>query len=218
MEHLTKCSFGAVAGLLITMLTSAAGHCCYSGLLVIPTASTVGAGQYSCEYQTDGIVKGIVADTHFFNNQFGIGDRLELGVDVDLDSQCSRRVLGNGKYVLCSKPGAFAAAVGVANLAHRWRAAPYLVADAGTRFAHLHFGVMSIDGNPCCILGMDRQFGKLTLMCDYTSGSEGVSSVGFDYQIKDNFGVMAGALFPNDSSDTGFTLHLVWSKSLNAKS
>lgn len=219
MKTTTRYGLGAVATGPITLLASAAGLCCYSGLLVIPTASTVGDGQYSYEYQTDGVVEGIVADTRLINNQIGIGDRLELGVDIDLDRQCSSRVLGNGKYVAYrSRSGAFAAAVGAASVAHHWKAAPYVVATAETEFANLHFGTMGIEGSPRCILGLDRQFGKLTFMCDHTSGRDGLSSAGFNYQFNDGFGVMAGALLPNGGDDAGFALHLVWCKSLKARS
>ena len=196
--------------LAITLLLATAGFCCYSGLLVIPTASTVGEDTYSCELQADGVVEGLTMDATLFNNEFGLGKRWELGADIDFENSDSR-VIGNAKYVAYgSDEGPLAFAVGVAGVANRLKPTFYGVATIGSGITHLHLGTMRIDGSNRLIAGLDRHLGKFTLMGDYTSGHDGLSSLGFNYQVTDNFGVMAGALFPNDSSDTGFTVHLVW--------
>lgn len=214
MKSAIRCCVGAAASLLIMALISSAGLCCCSGLLVIPTASTVGDGQYSYEYQTDGLVRRMAADTRLLNNEIGIGDRLELGFDIDADRQCASRLLGNGKYTAYQSPsGAFAASVGVLSVAHHWKTAPFVVATQHFESVHLHLGAMQIEGDPCCIVGLDRELGKLTLMCDYTSGSGAISSVGANYQFSEGFGIMAGALMPR-GEDAGFTLHFVWCQSL----
>lgn len=200
----------AVTSSLLTLLVCTPSLCCYSGLLVIPTASTVGENQYSCELQADGVVQGLTTNATLFNSEIGLGKRWELGGDIDFENSNSR-FIGNAKYVAYgSDSGPLAIAVGVAGVANYLRPTFYTVANIGTEKTHLHLGTMRIEGSNRLIAGLDRHLGKFTLMGDYTSGTGGLSSFGFNYQVNDNFGVMAGALFPNDSSDTGFTLHLVW--------
>lgn len=202
----------AAASIALAILVSGSGFCCYSGLLVIPTASTVGEGVYSCELQTDGVVQGLARHLTLINNEIGIGERTELGFDVDLDNSDSR-LIGNAKYVAFGSGSTpVAVAFGVASVANHVRPTPYAVATAGGEGkTHLHLGSMRIDGSNRLIAGLDRHCaGGLTLMGDYTSGDDGVSSLGFNYQASGTFGVMAGALFPNDGGRTCFTLHLVW--------
>lgn len=205
---------GLVAGL--TLVMGSGGFCCYSGLLVIPTASTVGENVYSCELQADGVVEGLTMDATLFNNEFGLGKRWEIGADIDFENSDSR-LIGNAKYVAYgSDEGPVAIAVGVAGVANYLRPTFYGVATIGSGATHLHLGTMRIEGSNRLIAGLDRHLGKFTLMGDYTSGTDGLSSLGLNYQVNDNFGVMAGALFPNDSSDAGFTVHLVWCTSFGS--
>ena len=60
------------------------GFACCSGLLIIPTADTVGANQYDVEVQIDGDKQKYKADTYLLNTEFGFGNRVEVGADVDL--------------------------------------------------------------------------------------------------------------------------------------
>lgn len=199
----------------MALLLATAGFCCYSGLLVIPTASTVGGNQYSAELQIDGVVQGLASQTTLLNNQFGIGNRVELGLDVNMEGGRSS-LIGNGKLV-AYESGEFAAALGVASLANGIRPTPYAVGSLGLGATHVHLGAMRIEGCDRCIAGLEHRLGRLTLMADYTSGSDGVSSLGFNYQVSERFGVMAGALFPCDcKEDTGFTVHLVWCTHLHS--
>ncbi len=216
MARLTREGFGLALITAMVLMLGTAGLCCYSGLLVIPTATTVGDKQYSAELQIDGVVQGMAAQTTLLNNQFGIGDRIELGLDFDLEGGSST-IIGNGKLV-AHQSGNFAAAVGVASLARQIRPTPFVVGSLGLGATHVHLGAMRIEGCNRCIAGLEYQLGKLTLMGDYTSGSDGVSSFGFNYQVSESFGVMAGALFPcNCEEDTGFTVHLVWCTHLHGR-
>lgn len=217
LKHNTRYGLGAVASLLITMLASAA-LCCYNGLLVIPVASTVADGHYSFEYQTDGVVQGLTSDARLLNNEIGIGGRLELGVDLDLDQDAGSRAIGNAKYIAWrSHSGRIATAFGSASVARGIKPTPYVVSSAAVGAANLHLGVMHLDGSNCCITGIDRQIGKTTWMADYTSSNSGLASVGFNYQFRPDFAVMAGALFQRGGEDTGLTVHFVWCKSLKIR-
>lgn len=195
----------------VALLAGAAAQACYTGLLVIPTAQTVGESQYSAEYQTDGLIRRLNADTRFVNHEFGIGNRLEIGANVDVNADSDTRVLSNAKVTAIeSGSGRFAAAIGVCNAARGVKAAPYVVTTTRVGQAHIHLGAMRIGDDARCIAGIDRQSGKLTLMGDYTSGQDGLSSLGLNYQITDSLAVMAGGLFPRGGGDTGFTVHIVF--------
>ena len=186
---------------------------CYSGLIIIPTADMVEPGKYAIEPQFDGALAGPSVDTRIVNSQFGLSPRLEAGVDFDLSDDAEPRVLGNFKYLVA--PGskrAPAIALGVWNAGSRIRSSLYVAATRDYGSLRGHFGVMHIEGNNCWFVGADRALtDRITLMADYTSGKENFSSVGFNYQFKDDFGAMAGVLFPNaGDEDAGFSLHLVF--------
>jgi len=160
------------------------------------------------------VIQGIATDTSLFNNEIGIGKRLEVGSDIDADNSSSR-LIGNAKYVTYGPDAdGLALAVGVAGVANHLRPTPYVVSTIGTGITHLHLGTMRIDGSNRCIAGFDRSLGKLTLMCDYTSGSDAFSSLGFNYQSNAHFAIMAGVLFPNEDGDTRFTVHFVFCQSV----
>lgn len=210
--------FIPMAAVVATAVLGLAAPCpaCYSGLIIIPTADMVEPGKYAIEPQLDGSLAESSIDTRILNSQFGLSPRLEAGVDFDLSDDADPRVLGNLKYL--AAPGskrAAAIALGVCNMGSHIRSNPYVVATHELGSLRGHFGVMRIEGNNRWFAGMDRAVtDRLTLMADYTSGEENLASVGFNYQFKDEFGVMAGVLFPNSGDeDAGFSLHLVFTGS-----
>lgn len=185
--------FIPMAAVVATAVLGLAAPCpaCYSGLIIIPTADMVEPGKYAIEPQLDGSLAESSIDTRILNSQFGLSPRLEAGVDFDLSDDADPRVLGNLKYL--AAPGskrAAAIALGVCNMGSHIRSNPYVVATHELGSLRGHFGVMRIEGNNRWFAGMDRAVtDRLTLMADYTSGDENFSSVGFDYQFKDEFGV-----------------------------
>ena len=210
--------FIPMAAVVATAVLGLAAPClaCYSGLVVIPTADMVEPGKYAIEPQLDGSLAGPSVDTRILNSQFGLSPCLEAGVDFDLSDDADPRILGNFKYL--AAPGskrAPAIALGVCNMGSHIRNNPYVVATHELGSLRGHLGVMRIGGDNRWFAGAERALSdRLTLMADYTSGEENFSSVGFNYQFKDEFGVMAGALFPNSGDeDTGFSLHLVFTGS-----
>ena len=204
-----------MAALVATAVRGLAAPClaCYSGLIIIPTADMVGPRGYDIELELDGPLAQASVDTRLLNSQFGISPRLEAGTDFDLSEDADPRILGNFKYLVASSlKSAPAIAIGMSSIGRHTRSSPYLVATHDFKSLRGHLGVTRIEGNNRWFAGMDRAVtDRLTLMADYTNGDENFSSVGFDYQFKDEFGVMAGVLFPNSGDeDAGFSLHLVF--------
>lgn len=196
----------------LAVLAAAPAFATYSGLLIIPTAETVGADQYSIEVQMDGDVSEATADGWLLNTQFGFGERFEAGLDFDLSSHVDEgaRLLLNWKYLpLVDNRRRFCVAIGVFNTHPQHRSTPYLVTTWDASLLRVHGGLQRCDGTAHWLVGADRAFDRLTLMADYTEGSENFASAGFNYQFSDVIGLMAGLLFPNDGSKTGFTIHLV---------
>ncbi|HUV04042.1 MAG TPA: hypothetical protein VMX94_02925 [Armatimonadota bacterium] len=222
MRNVTTClrpkRFVRIAAAVATAVLGLAAPClaCYSGLVVIPTADMVEPGGYAIEPQFDGLLAGSSIDTRILNLQSGISPRLEAGVDFDMSYDADPRILGNCKYLMA--PGskrAPAIALGLCNAGSKIRSSPYLVATQESGSLRGHFGIMRIEGNNRWFAGVDRAVSdRLTLVADYTSGDDNFASVGFNYQFEDEFGVMAGVLFPNaGDEDTGFSLHLVFTGS-----
>ncbi|MHB1455353.1 MAG: hypothetical protein ACYC0V_00400 [Armatimonadota bacterium] len=200
--------------LAITLIYAAAlpSFACYSGLLLIPTADMVGTNQYGIELQVDSTTKALQGDTYFLNTQFGFGNRLEAGFDVDLRKNTDARFIFNGKYVLAkSADGKLALAAGVCNCATQLESNPYLVATKDFGLFRGSFGASYLNNTTEAIIGADKDLTPhLTLMSDYTTGKENFSSVAFNYHVNDRVGIMAGVEFPNSSeNDTRLSVHLV---------
>jgi len=186
---------------------------CHTGLVVIPTADTVGAGAVCLEAQFDGSVRGAQVDTRLLNTQFGLGPRIEAGVDFDLSEDPPCPAFFNAKYVYPIRGKASAAALGTFDVGSGLRASPYVVITRTVRDFRIHTGGIRTDGNNRWLVGADAKAGeRLTLMADYTAGQENSSSLGAYYQFTGSFGVLAGAEFRNDRSSSRFTIHLVMTR------
>ena len=205
-------------GILFLLTLSNTGMCCGSGLLVIPTADTVGDGQYSGEFQTDGVVSGAAIHTVLINNQVGIGDRVEVGVDFVPRGTDSTKVLGNFKYVAATtKDNNFAVAFGLQDIARHKKPSFFGVTSTQTPLGRIHFGAMTVEAESCWIVGFEREFGKAKFMCDCTSAGVNPASIGLGYQFTPTFGIEGGVLLPGGGEKTEFSIHLVWNADLKSK-
>ena len=205
----------AVSSILILagMALAATGHCAPTGLLIIPTAETVGKNTVTSEYQWDAPYSdGSGRHVHLFNNEFGFSSRFEAGVDVDLSSGAEHRVMFDLKFVPLGKPGEKALAFGVYNCGHGRAAIPYLVATRCFRRIRLHLGSQHREGNNEVFWGIDRCLrGKWDISADWTAGKDNFGSIGLTHYISGEFGGQIGIVFPNDSNSDGFvTFHLAW--------
>ncbi len=203
------------AGLFtLFLLVGAEGdRACYSGLCLIPTTDTVARKYFSFEFQVDGTVRRLTADTYILNTQFGLTDWLEAGLDFDLSDDAEHRAYFNVKWVaLRGRNGNWAVAAGVQSIDSRFlKQGPYLVATREFGPVRGHLGVMRIDGANRMIAGVDGAVTeRLTLMADYTAGRDNFSSAGVDWRISDRLEVLAGVLFPNSGAEgTRYTVHLI---------
>jgi len=163
------------------------------------------------ELQVDGTTGGPAAETYLLNTQFGIGDRLEAGLDYDFSAGADPRLLVNAKYLAAKTRGETRAlAVGVYALATKGKYTPYVVGTGNLSVARLHLGALRTDGKIRPFIGVDRDLSeKVNLSADYIDGDEHYRSVAMNYQCTDTVGLFGGVLFPNSDGDTLFTLHLV---------
>ncbi len=189
---------------------------CYSGLALIPTADIVGAKQYGIEMQVDGSISKPKADTYILNTEYGVTNRLELGIDYDFSKGASSRLLFNGKYVfLNNEDEKLAIAAGICNVGKHTESNPYMAATKDFNYLRGHAGVIKTGGKLCGFIGADKDLtDKINLMADYTNGNDNNSSLGCNYQFTDNTALLSGIQFPNNSGEVTFTLHLCFSGSV----
>lgn len=187
-------------------------HADYTGLVIIPTVDTVGDGAYNIEpqfYATAGngdVYQGLL------QTQFGYGARFEAGIDFIAQKDNSSGAALNFKYVFLGGPeDKFAAAVGYFDADPRLEAVPYLVTTTGLGKWRIHAGILDYRDNNYGFFGFDRSIGdRWTVMADYTSGAVNYSSVGFNYQVTERFGIQPGLIFSNTPGPTQFTVLFSW--------
>ncbi len=199
-----------IAVIAVMIASTIPSFACYCGLVLIPTADTVGAKQYGIEFQTDGSMTQLKADAFILNTEYGITDNVEAGIDYDFSSGVDSRVLFNAKYCfLKSADEKQAIAIGICNLTSKNKSNPYLIGTKDFKILRGHVGLMEIDEKTRYFVGIDHDINdKCSVMTDYTSGNDNYSSIGTNYQITDKFGVLAGIQLPNNGGETLFTLHL----------
>jgi len=192
---------------------SSPGFSCFSGLVSIPTADTVPMGQYSIEYQSDEQLSGYGNGNHIVNMQFGLNDRIETGIDLDIsrDVNAGARPAFNIKYAVdFDKRKQTRLAIGICSVSPFFSSVPYMVWSSRSKHLCMHGGVIDTGSRGVFLAGIDHNLsGSLTIMADYTAGRENYSSVGLNYRLDDQFSVMAGVLIPNSHGDSALTVHFV---------
>ena len=194
----------------MAVILTAPAQACYTGLVSIPTAEVVEPGQYGLELQLDGAFAQVNSDPRIINTELGLSPRFEGGVDSDLSKDTQTRALLNAKYLLLTKDKRHPAlALGICSVGRHVSNTPYLVATQEFGGVRGHLGAARIDERDRWFIGVDHAVNdKLTLMADYTSGSDNFATIGGSYQFTDTFGIMAGAILPNSpGEDRGFTVH-----------
>jgi len=200
------------AGAAVTLATGMA-HATYSGLLIIPTADLVAPGEYSAGLELDGTFAGHGDEWWALNAEFGVSPRLEAGLDLALTADADTRVFMDAKYLLMpDKERSPAVAAGICNVGSHLKAVPYLVASHDFGPMRAHAGVASIEGAGRWFVGADRPLSeRLSVLGDYTNGSDNAASIAGYYQVTERFGITAGVVLPNDGDcDTEFSLFLTF--------
>gem|GEM_PF-1035102 len=185
-----------------------------TGLIVIPTADTLPVGEYVVEPGINGPTDDGGENNYLLGTEFGILDNLEAGVDYDFSRGVERRVLFNTKYVFGLSPKYnLQGGIGIDNISAGIRAKPYVVLTwRPSGHFGTHAGIFDIveDGRWFC--GVDYSpLARLTIMADYTSGVENISSFGFFYQLTSRFGIQAGILIPKSKLDPTYSLLISFS-------
>jgi hypothetical protein len=182
-----------------------------TGLIIIPTAETVGNGMYSFEMDIAGSISGRTTDSFVFNSEFGLGDRFETGLDYASgpDSPCG--FLLNAKYILKTDlRHSLSYAIGIYNQAPDSVASTYVVATRRTSNLGLHMGIADTDA-VAWFVGIDHPISNRWIsMADYTSGSGNSSSFGLLYQASNSFSITIGSELPNSGGETQYVLQFIY--------
>jgi len=201
---------GLAAAVVFILAACCPAFCCYSGFLVVPSTDLVSQGQYSVEVQNDLLlpVRSQTSST-FFNTQFGVTKDVEAGLDFDMSDTSDSRMIGNFKYRYSA--GSVPVAAGISSLNGSFKSIPYICMGPSFSFGRITFGAIRNQSRDRWYAGFDRAISsKLTLMADYTSGKDNLSSVAVNLALSESFSILAGAEFPNDgSTNTIYSVHLV---------
>lgn len=198
--------------LAFCLFNSSPARAAYTGLIHIPLAETVGAGNYDIELEVDGPVSPASTQAYIMNTEFGFGNRFEAGVDVGLTADASPRAIFNAKYQFARQPAQQRSfAVGLFNLANRGEANPFIAVTQDFPWGNGSLGVVQSTDHLRGYGGLQLAVGsRMNLLAEYTSGTENLSGVGMTYQFTKRMGVLTGLQFPNAGGSTLFTLHIVF--------
>ena len=147
----------------------------------------------------------------FFNTEFGLTKNLEAGVDLDITDEAHSRAIGNAKYRFeLGSNTRVAVAFGVQGIDGRRKTMPFVTASLPLGHNRIHIGALRSEENTRLFGGIDLPLNKkLTLLADYVSGNEFFASAGVSYAFTEQFSLLTYAQFPNDGSDTVYSVHLV---------
>ena len=192
---------------VLTVCCAGSLRATFSGLLVIPTAETVGDREYIVETDLYGEAPELGADVRLFGAEFGFGNRFECGLNYDYSKHPITTWFVDAKYLIAA--GKTSAAVGFCNVGKHLPPCPYVVGKLPVGTGRLHFGAMRTSAGNNLIVGADTGFDRAwTLMADYTSGMANEASAGVNYQFNPQSGVALGALFPNAGGTSVLTLQI----------
>jgi hypothetical protein len=201
-----------VLGLVGALGPMQAVEACYSGLIIIPTADVTGPYTWALDLQWQGSSRFFKTDQLVLNTELGLGERFEVGIDIDATSSpVERRVLLNAKYVFFnSDKHRFAVAVGVQNMTQQFTPFPFVVATKDWGVLRTHLGIQHErdDNRNNWFVGVDRTFQqKCQVMADYTAGELNFASAGLGW-IGDRWQVFLGAQWPNAGGAPLVVLHV----------
>ena len=183
-----------------------------TGLLLIPTADTIGAGRYQLQLEVDGSLSPSPFQYWLLDTEAGVASNVELGVDVNLLMRPQPRVFTNWKYAFAPVGrGRVGAAFGMGNWNEQPLTGPYALSTADLGRVRITSGVTYLFRAYRFMAGIDTGFRrKLTWMADYVSGPDLFLSAGFSYEIGPDYQLLAGLVFPNSGGGTLFTVQFAW--------
>ena len=195
-----------VALCLLALATAASA--CPTMLNLVPTADVVGRGGYSLGLELDGHATPFSEGAELWAmTDFGVTDRLEVGVDVaDATSRASWFV--DAKWqVVPEAHGAPAVAVGVLDMVHlRDEGAWYAVASKNVPGSPLRLtaGFQRDDRSRGLLGGQYAVNDAVTLYADWTTGPETYATLGVGRSLTDGVSVLAYYARSNTSREDDF--------------
>jgi hypothetical protein len=179
-----------------------------TGLNNIPTADVVAKNVLVFQYYSD--IGNDKVPAHFAGFKYGLTDNIEVGLDglFSADKSSTENIAGQAK-VRFEFDEALAIALGITNLGDRDKAgkeSPFGVLSYDFGFLRAHFGGTGQDNNEGFFGGIDKTFSffarDLTLRSDIIQTNDQrdtTTSVGFIYDLGNNFLVESWMSFPTES-------------------
>jgi len=200
------------AAVFLLTLPGPGTQACYSGLIIVPTADVAGPLVWVLDIQWQGYPRAFKTDQLIVNTEWGIGERFEMGLDVDATrGAVEHRALFNAKYVFFkNRSKGLAMALGVQNVNQAFQSYPYVVATKDWGILRTHAGIQHEEGNRHhWFLGVDRTIGEhWQLMADHTAGSGNFSTMGVGWS-GGSWQVIVGGQWPNAGGQTIVVVHVV---------
>jgi opacity protein-like surface antigen len=152
-------------------------------LLWVPSTDMVGAGTMHLEFESDA-QKQPFADGYemYVYSQYGITDRLEVGVDL-FDIEHDKDTYFNAKYLVTNESEKLPAiAVGVLDIGKGDDPSYYVVGSRTYDKVRYTFGAEGCKDTAYGLIGLELTLNpQFTFLTDYMSGHNGYSSVGLQY-------------------------------------
>jgi hypothetical protein len=153
----------------------------------------------------------------------GIIKGLEAGIDFNLEAK--PKLAANVKYSPDYDLYGGKAAVGFYNLADGAKVIPYAVYTKGFEGFRVHAGIIKPTKNVQAMIGVDASaMDKVTVMADHITGTSGTenaagklisnyTTIGFNYQITQEFGILPGVLLAKDEKPV-YTAYITYAGSI----
>lgn len=200
------------------LMLSAAALAYPGGLNLIPTTDVLAANSFRLGYEADGPDQPFdTGYTEYIYSQFGVTDRLEVGLDVyDVDGASMEYF--NAKYLLTSENGSTpAVAAGTMLVGSDSKPSFYAVGSRSCMGGRLHFGVQNQSDRTWGLFGVDYPISEqFFLLADYQTGRGLYHTVGIYWQQSDSLGATVYFVRNNtaslrDSGDyVGLNLAYTW--------
>jgi hypothetical protein len=196
---------------LILATAAAPAYAAYSGLTIIPTADLLGPGEACVDYQVDGPFPiGSGPEVVLLNTQWALGDRAEMGFDLDLSDDAAAGALLNGKVALRPLDTGLGVALGAYNVGEQLAPTTYIAATLERSPVRLHAGMQLTPEDPAQGFGgLDVAIDDRTqLWLEHLAGEENASAVSIAYQFHRHWGISLAWQHPNDNADTSYSIHV----------
>jgi hypothetical protein len=185
-----------------------------TGLNLVPTADVVGSECFSVELEAVGHATPFAAGgERALLTEFGLNDRIEVGLDRLLSHGTKRTCLDAKAQLLRREQGDLAVAAGVTDLT-RWDGTSSVWYLVGTRDFGPTRATLGLqrDGQYRTLVGFARSLtDSLCLQADWVTGRDGCAALGLVFELPGDWEVLAFAAHGNTNREGDFVgLNLAW--------